>query len=164
MRDALSKTATVFKAYNLPFDYHFNDEEYAKKFADEQRIASLATFFTTLAIFISCLGLFGPASYVAEQRTKEIGIRKVLGASIINLWTMLFKDFLILIFIACAIAIPISNYILHIWLQKYEYHTTISAAIFVITILSTTGVTLLAISWQTLKAAMTDPVKSLKAE
>jgi putative ABC transport system permease protein len=163
-RDALSKTATVFKAYNLPFDYHFNDEDYAKKFADEQRIARLATFFTILAIFISCLGLFGLASYVAEQRTKEIGIRKVLGASIINLWAMLLKDFLILIFVACAIAIPISNYILQMWLQQYEYHTTISAAIFVVTILSTTGVTLLAISWQTLKAAMTDPIKSLKAE
>ena len=83
VNDALSKIETVFKKYNpsAPFDYTFNDEDYAKKFADEQRIGNLATFFTILAIFISCLGLFGLASFVAEQRKKEIGVRKVLGAS-----------------------------------------------------------------------------------
>ena len=82
MQDALNKIATVYKKYNAPFDYTFNDEEYAKKFADEQRVGNLATFFTVLAIFIACLGLFGLASFVAEQRKKEISVRKVLGASV----------------------------------------------------------------------------------
>ena len=105
----------MFKKYNpsAPFDYTFNDEDYAKKFSDEQRVGNLATFFTILAIFISCLGLFGLASFVAEQRKKEIGVRKVLGASVFNLWQMLSSEFALLVIISCFIAIPLAWYYLH---------------------------------------------------
>ncbi|MEP6467386.1 MAG: ABC transporter permease, partial [Parafilimonas sp.] len=125
---ALSKIENVFKRYNpnAPFDYIFNDEDYAKKFADEQRVGNLATFFTILAIFISCLGLFGLASFVAEQRKKEIGVRKVLGASVYNLWQMLSKEFALLVIISCFISIPLAWYYLNNWLQQYDYRTTIS--------------------------------------
>ena len=115
VKTALSKIEAVFKKYNpsAPFDYTFNDEDYAKKFADEERVGNLATFFTILAIFISCLGLFGLASFVAEQRKKEIGVRKVLGASVYNLWQMLSKEFALLVIISCFIAIPLAWYYLN---------------------------------------------------
>ena len=126
VKDALSKIEKVFKKYNpgAPFDYTFNDEDYAKKFADEQRVGNLATFFTILAIFISCLGLFGLASFVAEQRKKEIGVRKVLGASMYNLWQMLSREFALLVIISCFIAIPLAWYYLNSWLKQYDYRTT----------------------------------------
>jgi putative ABC transport system permease protein len=132
MRAALSKIEQVFKKYNpgAPFEYKFTDEEYAKKFEDEERIGNLATFFAILAIFISCLGLFGLASFVAEQRTKEIGIRKVLGASVFNLWKMLSRDFVLLVIISCVIAIPIASYFLNQWLLKYDYRTNLAWWVF----------------------------------
>jgi putative ABC transport system permease protein len=166
VQDALAKVEKVFKKYNpgAPFDYRFIDEEYAKKFSDEQRIGNLATFFAILAIFISCLGLFGLASFVAEQRTKEIGVRKVLGASVFNLWQMLSKDFAWLVAISCVIAIPIAWYYLHQWLQKYEYHTDISLWVFVAACLGALIITLLTVSFQAIKAALANPVKSLRTE
>ncbi|HTF30095.1 MAG TPA: ABC transporter permease, partial [Flavitalea sp.] len=108
VKAALQKIEPVFKKYNpeAPFDYKFTDDDYAEKFSDEERIGNLATFFAILAIFISCLGLFGLASFVAEQRTKEIGVRKVLGATVTNVWQMLSKDFVVLVLISCVIAIP----------------------------------------------------------
>ena len=116
VRNALAKIGTVFKKYNpeSPFDFQFTDETYAKKFSDEKRIGDLATFFAILAVFISCMGLFGLASFVAEQRTKELGVRKVLGASVLNLWRMLSKDFVLLVLLSCAISIPIAWYYPHI--------------------------------------------------
>lgn len=166
VQDALAKIEKVFKKYNpgAPFDYRFTDEEYAKKFSDEQRIGNLATFFAVLAIFISCLGLFGLASFVAEQRTKEIGVRKVLGASVFNLWQMLSKDFAWLVAISCLIAVPIAWYYLHQWLQKYEYHTDISLWVFVAACMGALVITLLTVSFQAIKAALANPVKSLRTE
>ncbi|HEY1055753.1 MAG TPA: FtsX-like permease family protein, partial [Emticicia sp.] len=163
---ALEKVGSVFRKINpaSPFEYHFVDEDYGKKFAAEERIGTLATFFAILAIFISCLGLFGLASFVAEQRTKEIGVRKVLGASIINLWQLLSKDFVTLVFISCLIAIPISYFYLNDWLSKYEYHTEISWWIFVVAIFGALAITLLTVSYQAIKAAMVNPVRSLKTE
>src|ERR1700761_9330493 len=122
---AVDKIGGVFKHYNpgSPFEYKFTDQQYADKFADELRIGKLASFFAVLAVFISCLGLFGLASFVAEQRTKEIGVRKVLGASVANLWGMLSKEFMILVLISCAFAIPLAWYYLHGWLKGYQYHT-----------------------------------------
>src|SRR5680860_168695 len=114
----------------VPFDYKFLDQEYAKKFDYEARIGKLVSFFALLAIFISCLGLFGLASFVAEQRTKEIGVRKVLGASVLSLWKMLSKDFVILVSISCLIAVPIANYFMNQWLQNYEYRMEISWWVF----------------------------------
>ncbi len=166
MTEALAKIGSVFKKFNpgAPFDYTFNDETYAKKFADEQRTGKLATFFTILAIFISCLGLFGLASFVAEQRRKEIGVRKVLGASVYNLWRMLSKEFALLVIISCFIAIPLAWYYLNSWLHQYEYHTTVSFWIFIISGFGALIITLITVSFQAIKAALANPVKSLRSE
>lgn len=163
---ALAKIETVFKKYDpgSPFQYRFTDEDYARKFYDEVRIAKLTTFFSVLAVLISCLGLFGVASFIAEQRTKEIGVRKVLGATIINVWGMLSGDFVFLVLLAFVIATPVSYYFLNNWLQKYEYKTDISWWIFVVTGLGTLLITLLTVSFQAIKAAMVNPIKSLRSE
>ncbi|RDB05333.1 ABC transporter permease [Runella aurantiaca] len=165
-REALAKLEVVFKKHNpsAPFEYKFVDDEYAKKFSDEERISKLATFFAMLAIFISCLGLFGLASFVAEQRTKEIGIRKVLGASVANLWGLLSKDFVLLVIISCLISSPIAYYFMNDWVQKYEYHTDISWWVFIASGAGALAITLLTVSFQAIKAALMNPVKSLKTE
>ena len=164
--EALRKVENVFKKYNpgSPFSYNFADEEYAKKFGTEERIAKLTTFFSILAVFISCLGLFGLASFVAEQRTKEIGIRKVLGASIANLWRMLSMDFVSLVVISCLISIPIAWYFMSGWLKDYKYHTEISWWIFASAGFGALIITLLTVSYQAIKAALMNPVRSLRAE
>jgi putative ABC transport system permease protein len=117
-----------------------------------------------LAILISCLGLFGLSSFVAEQRTKEIGIRKVVGASVFSLWKMLSKDFVILVIISSLIAIPISYYFLSDWLANYEYRTNIPWWAFVTTGIGALIITLTTVSYQAIKAAMMNPVKSLRSE
>ena len=149
---------------SVPFDYEFADTEYGLKFAAEERIGKLASVFASLAILISCLGLFGLASFIAEKRTKEIGIRKVLGATIYNLWRMLSKDFVVLVFIACFIAVPLAWYFLQQWLQKYEYRTTITWWVFAIAIGGALLITLFTVSFQAVKAAIANPVKSLRSE
>ena len=163
---ALSKIETVFKKFNpsQPFEYRFVDEDYNRKFDNEVRIGKLAGFFAVLAIFISCLGIFGLASFVAEQRTKEIGIRKVLGASVTSLWQLLSFDFVILVLISCVIAAPLGYYFLQEWLQKYAYHTEISWWIFAASALGALFITLATVSFQAIKAALMNPVKSLKTE
>jgi len=164
--EALGKIEKVYKTYNpaQPFEYQFVDEEYAKKFGDEERIGKLASSFASLAIFISCLGLFGMASFVAEQRVKEIGVRKVLGASVFNLWGMLSKDFVVLIFISLLIASPIAYYFMHNWLQNYQYRSDVAWWIFAVTGVGAMTITLLTISYQSIKAALANPVKSLRSE
>jgi len=164
--ESVSKIEAVFKKIipNAPFDYKFADSEFATKFAAENRIGKLSAFFAILAIFISCLGLFGLASYVAEQRTKEIGVRKVLGASVFSLWKMLSKDFVALVIIAMAIVTPVSWYFMHQWLQNYQYRTEISWWVFVIAGISAILITLLTVSYQSIKAALANPVNSLKSE
>ena len=149
---------------NLPFKYDFVDEEYAKKFASEERVASLARVFTVLAIFISCLGLFGLASFVAEQRTKEIGVRKVLGATVTNLWVLLSKDFVQLVIISLLIATPIAYYAMSQWIQKFAYRAEISWWIFLIACISALAITLITVSFQSIKAALSNPTKSLRTE
>ena len=164
--NALPVIETVFKKYApaSPFSYEFVDQEYARKFGDEARIGNLAAVFAILAIFISCLGLFGLASFMAEARTKEIGVRKVLGASVLNLWGLLSKDFIYLVLIAFVIAAPIAYYFLSNWLQKYEYRTELSWWIFAASGLGALLITLLTVSFQSIKAALLDPVKSLRSE
>jgi ABC-type antimicrobial peptide transport system permease subunit len=166
VREALSKIEVSFKKViaDVPFDYKFVDEEYGLKFAEEERVGKLATFFAALAIFISCLGLFGLASYVAEQRTKEIGIRKVLGASVFTLWKLLSGDFVTLIIISCFIAIPVARYFLNSWLQKYEYRTNMAPWIFAAAGGGALIITLVTISFHAIKAAVANPVKSLRTE
>jgi len=164
--DALGKIESVFKKYapTMPFDYKFADTDYAKKFAAEDRIGKLAGCFAGLTILISCIGLFGLASFVAEQRTKEVGIRKVLGASVTNLWSMLSKDFVALVVVSSIVAIPIAYYLLHQWLQQYEYRTNISWWIFAAAAGGAMIVTLLTVSFQAIKAAVANPVRSLRSE
>jgi ABC-type antimicrobial peptide transport system permease subunit len=163
---SLEKVGEVFRRYNpgSPFDYKFADEQYALKFSGEERIGKLATFFACLAIFISCLGIFGLASFTAEQRTKEIGVRKVLGASVFNLWQLLSKDFVVLVMISFLIATPIAYYFMNGWLKNYEYRSEISWWIFGISGLGALIITLLTVSYQAVKAASANPVKSLRTE
>jgi ABC-type antimicrobial peptide transport system permease subunit len=166
VNESLAKIEKVFRTYSpaTPFDYIFADEEYSTKFASEERIGKLAYVFSALAILISCLGLFGLASFMAEQRTKEIGIRKVLGASVGNLWKMLSKDFIVLVIISCTIAIPLSFYFMTNWLQNYHYRTELSVWIFMAASMGALFIALLTVSFQTIKAAITNPVESLRSE
>jgi len=162
----LAKAEQIFRKYNhaYPFDYSFVDQEYAKQFANEQRTKTLSGLFASLAICISCLGLFGLASYVAEQRTKEIGIRKVLGASVASVWGLLSKDFVVLVVISILLASPIAYYFMNEWLQKYTYRTELSWTIFAMAGIGALALTLMTISYQVIKAALLNPVKTLKSE
>jgi hypothetical protein len=164
--EALSTIKSVFKKVipSVPFEYKFVHQEYAAKFAAEERIGHLAAFFASLAIFISCLGLFGLASFMAEARTKEIGVRKVLGASVLNLWSLLSKDFVGLVVIAFFMASPIAYYFLSKWLQQYTYRTELSWWIFAGAGISALLITLLTVSFQSIKVALMNPVKSLRTE
>ncbi|SDL61371.1 ABC transporter permease [Siphonobacter aquaeclarae] len=163
---SLAKIESVFKRLvpTAPFDYQFVDQVFGEKFAAEERVGKLAAFFASLAIFISCLGLFGLASFMAEQRTKEIGIRKVLGASVLNLWGLLSKDFVGLVVLSCAIAVPLAWYGMANWLEKYEYRTDITWWVFLLAAVGALTITLLTVSYQAVRAAMMNPVRSLKAE
>ena len=164
--NALPKIENVFKKIipAAPFEFKFVDDDYAAKFAAEERIQKLAGFFAILAVLISCLGLFGLASFVAEQRTKEIGVRKILGASVINLWGMLSKDFVILIGASFAVAAPVAFLFMYNWLQKYQYRTTLSWWIFAGAGAGVLIITMLTVSFQSIKAAIANPVKSLRSE
>ncbi len=164
--DALNKAETVFRKFipDQPFEYHFTDEDFARKFSEEERIGSLATVFAVLAIFISCLGLFGLASFMAEQRTKEIGVRKVLGATVFSLWRLLCKDFVQLVFISLLIAVPAAWWFMNHWLLNYQYKTDLPWWLFSATGAGALMITLLTISLQSIKAATENPVNSLRAE
>ncbi|MDN3581527.1 ABC transporter permease [Mucilaginibacter flavus] len=166
VHDALAKIEGVFKRYNpgSPFDFKFNDDEYARKFATEERVGNLASVFAGLAIFISCLGLFGLASFVAEQRVKEIGVRKVLGASIVNLWRLLSAEFVLLVTISLLIAVPVAYYFMNGWLQQYQYKEGITWWIFAFAGIGAIAITLATVSFQAIKAALANPVKSLRSE
>ncbi|MGG7663562.1 ABC transporter permease [Dyadobacter sp. BHUBP1] len=164
--EALPKLEAVFKKLvpSALFDYKFADQEYALKFASEERMGYLGFVFTMMAIFISCLGLFGLAAFTAEQRTKEIGIRKVLGASVLHVWGLLSKDFIVLALIAFVISSPVAYYFLNNWLRQYTYRTELSWWIFAFAGMGALAVTLLTVSFQSVKAALMNPVKSLRTE
>ncbi|MGZ3999125.1 MAG: ABC transporter permease [Mucilaginibacter sp.] len=164
--EAMDKIGKIFDKYNpaFPFEYVFVDKEYDKKFGLETLIGKLAGIFAGLAIFISCLGLFGLAAYVAEQRTKEIGIRKVLGASIAQVWLLLSRDFVVLVMISCVIASPVALYFLKPWLDKYQYHISIGPGVFVASAVAALVITIFTISFQAIKVALANPVRSLRSE
>jgi putative ABC transport system permease protein len=163
---ALAMVQAVCKRYSAeePFSYTFVDEEYARKFADEERVGRLAACFAVLAIFISCLGIFGMASFMAEQRTKEIGVRKVLGASVLNLWQLLSKDFVVMILMSFILATPLAYYFMSKWLMNYQYRADLSWWIFAAAGFGALVITLLTVSFQSIKAATANPVKSLRSE
>jgi ABC-type antimicrobial peptide transport system permease subunit len=163
---AIAEIESVLKGYApaVPFTFRFADLEYAKKFSDEERIGKLAAAFTLFAIFISCLGLFGMASFMAEQRIKEIGVRKVLGASVFNLWGLLSKDFVALVLISLVVALPTSGYFMHNWLQHYAYRTDLAWWVFAVTGAGALLITVLTVSYQGIRAALANPVRSLRSE
>ena len=164
--ESIAQIQALFKKYNpgSPFEYKFVDDLYATKFENEQRIGKLSSFFAVLAIFISCLGLFGMASFMAEQRVKEIGVRKVLGASVFALWRLMSRDFVVLILISLVIAVPLAYYFMQKWLMRYDYHTEISGWVIGATCLGALAITLLTVSFQSIRAARMNPVKSLRTE
>jgi len=164
--ESLAQTEAIFKKYNpeYPFNYEFVDQAYAKKFDDEKRTGQLVSLFTLLTIFISCLGLFGLASYMAENRIKEIGIRKVLGASVQNITTLLSKDFLKLVVISIIVAVPVSWYFMSKWLEDFAYRITISWWTFILAGALALAIAFLTVGYQAIKAAIVNPVKSLRSE
>jgi len=166
MKAGLPLLENVIKKNNpgYPVDYKFVDEQFDKYFKAETLVGKLSGIFASLAIIISCLGLFGLAAYTAERRTKEIGIRKVLGATSAKLTALLSKDFLILVVISCVVAFPISLWIMTLWLKDYEYQTQISWWVFIGTDLLAISIALATVSFQAIRAALTNPVKSLRSE
>ena len=156
----------IFKSYNpkYPFEYHFVDEQYAKKFDDTKRTATLIGVFAGLTIFISCLGLFGLAAYMAENRVKEIGVRKVLGASVLSITTLLSKEFLVLVIVSLIIASPVAWFFMSKWLGDYSYRINIEWWVFALAGLLSIVISLITVSFQAIKAAVANPVKSLRSE
>jgi putative ABC transport system permease protein len=165
-KEAITEIESVVKKFSEgdPFTYQFMDEAYAQKFSNEERVGQLAGIFTSLAIFISCLGIFGLSSFTAEQRTKEIGIRKIHGASILQLWRMMSKDFIILVVVAVIVAVPIAYKILSLWLRRYEYRVDVTWTVFLYAGICTLVITLVTISLHTVHAAKANPIKSLRSE
>ncbi len=165
-QDAINALSSIFNKYNpaYPFTYTFADESYAAKFQLETLVGKLAGLFAVFAIFISCLGLFGLAAYTAEQRTKEIGIRKVLGASIPQVWLLLSKDFILLVLLSVFIASPVASFFLNGWLQKYDYRISIHPFVFILAGFVAIVITIVTVSFQSIKAAVANPVTSLRSE
>ena len=166
MAENIKLAEKIFKKYNpeYPFNYQFVDEEYGKKFDDQKRTSKLASIFACLAIIISCLGLFGLASYMAENRIKEIGVRKVLGASVANITRLLSVDFLKLVIISFLIAAPLAWWLGESWLKDYPYRVTIQWWVFALAGILSIAIALLTVGYQAIKAAMTNPVRSLRSE
>jgi len=165
-QEALERIRPIFNKYrpDQPFTYHFADENYAAKFSQEKLVGELAGIFAALAIFISCLGLFGLAAYTAEQRTKEIGIRKVLGASLSQVVLLISRDFIVLVGISCLIASPLAFYFLQRWLNGYYYRVELGPGVFITSAVMAIVITIITIGFQTLKAAVKNPVESLRTE
>ena len=151
-------------APGAPFSYEFLDQGFDNMYRAEQRVGKIAITFAVLAILIACLGLFGLATYMAEQRTKEIGIRKVLGASVSNMVAMLSKDFLKLVAISFVLAVPLAWWAMYKWLQDFAYRVNISWWVFVLAGAIALAIAIVTVSFQAIKAALANPVKSLRAE
>jgi len=156
----------IFKKYNpdFPFDMKFVDQDYARKFENEQRQGTLAALFAGLTIFISCLGLFGLATYMAENRIKEIGVRKVLGASVTGITALLSKDFIKLVIVSFVVAAPIAWWLMHKWLQDFTYRVNIQWWVFAAACILSVAIALITVSYQSIRAALANPVKSLRTE
>lgn len=163
---AIQQIATVFEEVvpSAPFDFRFADAEYDAKFKSEERIEDLATVFTFFAFLISTLGLVGLAAFSAERRAKEFGIRKVLGASALNLWELITREFLLLVAVACLLAIPFAYYFMSSWLLQYDYRIEIPTQVYLVPSVAMIAVTLLTVSMQSIKVVLTNPVKSLRSE
>ena len=163
---AIGQIENVFKKYDpeSPFEYHFTTETYNWKFAEEDNIGNISGIFCLFAIFISCLGLFGLSSFMAEQRSKEIAVRKVLGADVFHLWRLLSSEFVLLVLISCFIATPVAWFTLHQWLEQYEFRTPVYWWLFALAGIGTLVIALLTISFQIIRAALLNPVQPLRSE
>jgi putative ABC transport system permease protein len=165
-KQVLPALEKIYKSINtqFPFSYQFSDEEYHKLYKSEEVVGRLSNYFAFLAIFISCLGLLGLAIFTSLQRTREIGIRKVLGASVFSLFTLLSRDFLLLVGIAFMIAAPLAWLAINSWLKNFAYYTSLNGWIFLVAGISAITIALLTVSFQAIRAALANPVKSLKTE
>jgi len=165
-QEGLASLAAVFNRVlpDFPLHYDFIEEEYAENYKSEKLTGALTYYFALISIFLSCLGLFGLATFMAKQRKKEIGIRKVLGASVTNITTLLSLDFLRLILMSIAIASPIAYYLMYNWLLDFAYRIELQLWVFVLAGLLTILITILTIGFQAIKTAMDDPTKSLRTE
>ncbi len=168
-RSAGEAIPRIQKAFNeiipsAPFDFVFTDDAFDNKFRSEERVGKLAGIFSVLAILISCSGLFGLASFMAERKTKEISIRKVLGASVSQLWRLLSTEYVILVLLSCLIAIPISSYFMKMWLDQYSYRITIGMPVYVFATLGAFAITVLTVSAQAIRTALKNPVDNLKCD
>jgi putative ABC transport system permease protein len=166
IRDAVQKLTDVFNKFepSYPYEFNFVDQDYARKFDLEVMIGRLSGILAALAIIISCMGLLGLAAFMAEQRTKEIGIRKVLGATVPQVWLLLSRDFMLLVLISCVVSTPLAFYFLHQWLQKYDYRISIHPLVFVAAGLGALVITLITTSFQSVRAALANPTKCLRTE
>ncbi|MFT3936556.1 MAG: ABC transporter permease [Chitinophagaceae bacterium] len=165
-KEAIASVAKAYKNFNqgIALDYTFLDEDYSAMYAAEQRVAALSKYFAVIAIIVSCLGLFGLAAFTAQKRQKEIGVRKVIGASASNIVVMLSGEFLKLVLIAICIAFPLGWWMMQHWLQGFAYRTTISSSIFLVTAIGVVLITLFTVGYQAIKAGLANPVKSLRTE
>jgi putative ABC transport system permease protein len=163
---SLASVQDVLKRDNpaYPFEYRFVDDQFNQMFLSEMLVSKLSRVFAALAIIISCLGLFGLAAYTAERRIKEIGIRKVLGASVSGIASLLSKDFLQLVIISCVIAFPVAYWAMQNWLKTYQYHIDMQWWVFAVAAVSAMVIAVVTISFQSIKAALANPVKSLRSE
>jgi putative ABC transport system permease protein len=163
---ALSVLESTWKKFlpDAPYQYNFLDENFEKLYKSEQKQGTIFTVFACIAIFIACLGLFGLSAFAISQRIKEIGVRKVLGASVSNIIELLSKDFLKLVLISALIAFPVAWYAMHNWLQDFAYRLPISWWIYAVAGIAAALVALITISFQAIKAAVANPVKSLRTE
>ena len=165
-RETISRVEELYKKFNpgYVFEYRFLDELYQAQYISEQRVSEISKYFAALAIIISCLGLFGLATFNAEVRTKEIGIRKVLGATVSNIMVMLSKDFVVLIIISMTIAFPLAWIAMNAWLDGFAYRIKISAEVFIVAGVAMILLALITVSYQSLRSALMNPVKSLRTE
>ena len=166
MQQAIAQIEAVLKKDNpgYPFEFSFVDEQFNNKFLSEMLISKLSRVFASLAILISCLGLFGLAAYMAERRIKEVGIRKVLGASPVRITRLLSKDFLQLVVLSCLVAFPLAGWIMHSWLQGYAYRIGMQWWVFAVAGASAMAIALITVGSQALRAAMANPTRSLRSE
>jgi len=165
-QETIARIQDFYKTYNpgYSFDYQFLDHDFQVQYASETLVSDLARYFAGLAMIISCLGLFGLAAFTADRRKKEIGVRKVLGATVRNVVSLLTRDFLVLVLIALTVAFPAAWLLMDLWLQNFAYHTSIGFGVFVGTGTFMLCITLLTIGYQSIKAALMNPTKALKAE
>jgi len=165
-KQVLATLETAFKKFNpkYPFEFIFADDHFARQYHSEMMVGQLADIFAFIAVFISCMGLFGLSMFMAEQRTKEIGIRKVIGASVTRIVIMLSKDFLLLVVVAFVIAVPFAWWAMNKWLQGFTYRTDIGYMVFALSGFAAVAIALATISFQAVKAAVASPVRSLRTE